>query len=225
MFRGEHRDAKGDLEPAARSVMIESPTGSGKTCMGLLISKILQQQTNVKVGWVAMRRHLLEQALAENERHGINVRMRTISMFDRSPPLDIDLIVADEGHHDAAASMAHIHNVVRPRWILGLTATPYRTDRIKLCFEKVVRDVGIRQLIQDGYLSKYDHFTIPKWEVSALADFYLAEPDRWGKSIFFFRSVEECERLNRVLQARGIASDVVTGSTRPRDTTRCVPGR
>ena len=115
--------------------------------------------------------------------------------------------------HDAASSCAHLHNVIRPRWILGLSATPYRTDRVKLCFDKIVKDAGIHQLIQDGYLSQFDHYTVPKWDVSQLADRYCAEPDRWGKSIFFFHSVEECGRLNDILQERGIASDVVTGST------------
>lgn len=213
MLTGKYRNGRGELEPAVRSVLIESPTGSGKTCMGLLIAKALQQQEGVRVGWVAMRRHLLEQVTVENDRHGINVDLRTISMFEKNPPTDVDLVIADEGHHDAAASMSHIHNVVRPRWILGLTATPFRTDRVKLCFDKVVKDAGIHQLIQDGYLSRFDHYTVPKWDAGELADRYCSEPTRWGKSIFFFHSVEECQVLNRILRDRGVASDVVTGNT------------
>ena len=124
-----------------------------------------------------------------------------------------DGVLIHNCQHDAASSCAHLHNVIRPRWILGLTATPFRMDHVKLCFDAVVKDAGIHQLIQDGYLSRFDHYTIPKWEVSQLADFYCAEPSRWGKSIFYFHSIEECRRLNAVLRERGIASDVVTGST------------
>jgi superfamily II DNA or RNA helicase len=109
--------------------------------------------------------------------------------------------------------MAHLHNVIQPKWILGLTATPFRTDRVKLCFDKVVKDAGIHQLIQDEYLSRYDHYTIPKWDVPQLADFYCAEPERWGKSIFFFHTLGECFALNQLLQSRGIISDVITGSS------------
>ena len=213
MFGGTYRDASGAPVPAVRSVMIESPTGSGKTYMGLMIARALQQQTGAKIGWVAMRRNLLDQVRAENARHGFDVDLRTISMFDRDPPTDMDLLVADEGHHAAANSCVHLQNVIRPRWILGLTATPFRTDRVKLCFDAVVRDAGIHQLIQDGYLSPYEHYTIPEWEPSQLADFYCADPERWGKSIVYFHSVEECVRLHAMLRARGIASDVVTGST------------
>jgi superfamily II DNA or RNA helicase len=213
MFRGRYRNGAREVEPAARSVMIESPTGSGKTVMGLLIAKALQEQMGAKVGWVAMRRNLLQQAQCENERYGIGCELVPISMFEKSPPADIDLLVVDEAQHDAASSMAHLHNVIQPKWILGLTATPFRTDRVKLCFDKVVKDAGIHQLIQDGWLSQYDHYTIPKWDVPQLADFFCAEPERWGKSIFFFHSLKECFALDSLLRSRGIRSDVVTGSS------------
>lgn len=213
MFLGNYRNGAGETEPAARSVMIESPTGSGKSCMGLLIAKALQLRTGAKVGWVAMRRNLLQQVKAENQRHEINVDLQTISMFEKDPPSDIDLLVIDEGHHDGAASMSHLHSVIQPKWSLALTATPFRTDSVKLCFDKIVKDAGIHSLIQDGYLSQFDHYTIPKWDVPLLADFYCAEPQRWGKSIFFFHTQQECRALNNLLRSRGIISDVVTGSS------------
>ena len=214
MFLGKHHNGAGEVEPAARSVMIEPPTGSGKTVVGLLVAKALQQLAGVRVRWVAMRRNLLQQAEAENANKGIGVDpIRFISMFEKDPPTDIDLLVADESHHDAASSMAHLHNVIRPRWILGLTATPYRTDRVQLCFDKTVKDCGIHRLIQDGFLSEFDHYTIPKWDVHQLADLYRSEPGRWRKSVFFFHSVAECHALDRLLRDRGIRSDVVTGTS------------
>jgi superfamily II DNA or RNA helicase len=214
LFLGTHRDTAGMAEPAARSVMIESPAGSGKTVMGLLVARALQELAGARVGWVAMRRNLLQQAEAENRTRRLGVDpVRFVSMFDRQPPTDIDLLVLDEGHHDAAGSMAHLHNVIRPRWILGLTATPFRTDRVQLCFDRTVKDCGIHRLILDGYLSPYDHYTVPEWDVDRLADLYCSEPRRWGKSVFFFRSVAECQSLDRLLRARGVRSDVVTGTS------------
>jgi superfamily II DNA or RNA helicase len=214
MFLGKHRNGAGEVEPAARSVMIESPTGSGKTLVGLLVARALQQLAGVRVGWVAMRRNLLQQAEAENATKGIGVDpIPFISMFEKDPPTDIDLLCCDESHHDAAGSMAHLHNVIRPRWILGLTATPFRSDRVSLCFDRTVADCGIHRLIQDGFLSEYDHYTVPKWDVGQLADLYCSEPGRWGKSVFFFHSVADCYALDRLLRDRGIYSDVVTGTS------------
>src|ERR1700688_4373450 len=65
-----------------RSILIDSPTGSGKTVMGLLIARAMQEQKGIRVGWVAMRRNLLAQAQAENESRRIGVKAEFISMFD-----------------------------------------------------------------------------------------------------------------------------------------------
>ncbi|MFN9976016.1 MAG: helicase, partial [Phycisphaerae bacterium] len=48
MFQGTFRNGAGALEPASRSVLVESPTGSGKTTMGLLIARNLQLQTGAR---------------------------------------------------------------------------------------------------------------------------------------------------------------------------------
>ena len=142
--------------------------------MGLLIARVLQERLGVRVGWVAMRRYLLDQARAENDDKRIGVRAEFISMFDKEPPTGLDLLVVDEAQHDAANSMAHLHQLIRPRFILGLSATPYRSDRVKLCFDSVLKDAGIQALIQDGYLSAYHHFTLPstvraRWSITICA--------------------------------------------------------
>src|SRR5712671_3653779 len=132
-----------------RSILIDSPTGSGKTIMGLLIARALQESLGLRVGWVAMRRYLLAQ-------------------------------------HRAAQSMTLLHQVVRPRFILGLSATPFRADRVKLCFDAVLKDAGIASLIRDGYLSPFHHYTIPHHSPARVVECYLREPERWGKSILYF---------------------------------------
>ena len=107
-----------------------------------------------------MRRNILDQIGQENEAKVGLKDLHPISMFDKDPPL-VDLLVVDEGHHDSTNSCMHLHNYIRPKKILGLTATPFRTDRMKLCFEKVIRDAGIRALVDQGFLSPFHHFTTP----------------------------------------------------------------
>ena len=214
MFNGQYKNGAGEIEPAARSVMIESPTGSGKTIIGLLIAKLLQaQDPSLRIGWVAMRRNLLAQAEKENFDKDIYVdNIEYISMFDKNPPA-VDMLIVDEAQHDAASSMAHLHNVIKPKYILGMTATPFRTDRVKLCFDKVIKDAGIHQLIQDGFLSEYHHYTIPRWDIDTLHDTFVRDQTKWGKSIFFFHQLADCFELNERLRASGVVSDVVTGSS------------
>ncbi len=196
-----------------RSVLVESPTGSGKTVMGLLVARALQERLGARVGWVAMRRYLLDQARAENDDKGIGVRAEFLSMFDKEPPTGLDLLVVDEAQHDGASSMAHLHQRVRPRFILGLSATPYRSDRVKLCFDSVIRDAGIQSLIQDGYLSPYHHFTLPAYSPRSVVEHYLRERERWGRSILYFHTLEQCFAADELLRKSGVRSDVVTASS------------
>jgi superfamily II DNA or RNA helicase len=201
------------LNRGLRSVLIESPTGSGKTVMGLLVARALQDVLGARVGWVAMRRYLLAQARAENDGRQIGVDATFLSMFDKDPPGQLDLLVVDEAQHDAASSMAHLHQTIRPRFILGLSATPFRADRVKLCFDSVIKDAGIASLIQDGYLSPFHHYTIPNHTPADVVTCFLRDRPRWGRSLFYFHTLEQCAAADRLLRAAWVRSEVVSGSS------------
>lgn len=218
-----------------RSVLIESPTGSGKTLVGLLAARALADQLGdeLAIGWVCMRRNLLGQAEQENHQKGINAPVDFISMFTRELPSKFlvetydengnlvpnpdcarkRLLIIDEAQHDAAATMASIHSRVRPDYIMGLTATPFRTDRVKLCFDLVLKDAGLAALIRDGYLSQYRHWTMPRWSVQEVVRTYLRDRDRWGKTLIYFHRLSECAQAHALLRHAGVSSDVVTGSS------------
>jgi superfamily II DNA or RNA helicase len=159
-----------------------------------------------------MRRNLLSQAMFENRRRGFNVELSLISMFDKAPPA-ADVLVVDEAQHDAAMSMANLHCALKPKLVLGLTATPFRSDRVKLCFDQVIRDAGIQQLIQDGFLSEYHHFTIAEYTPENVAATYLRERQRWGKSLMFFHRLDQCQACLALLEAAGVRAEVVTAHT------------
>jgi hypothetical protein len=211
MMSGPHIDRRVEL-PAARSVLVESPTGSGKTVMGLLVARHAQQVWGMKVVWTAMRRNLLAQAERENRLRGFDLDIQFVSMFDKSPPRG-DLLIVDEAQHDATRSMASLHATIGATKVLGLSATPFRTDRFGLCFERNVREAGIRQLILDGYLSPYAHHTIPTYSPEAVAATYLREPARWGQTLIFFRTLADCRECAAHLAAAGVASEIVSGSS------------
>jgi superfamily II DNA or RNA helicase len=223
MYGGNHINKDGHQENAAKSIIIVSPTGSGKTVMGLLAAKGWQAMNpDIHVAWIAMRRNLLKQAESENISKGINVQnIHFVSMFDSEPESLIQakrdgkqiLLVIDEAQHDAASSMTHLHTIIDPSWILGLTATPFRTDKVKLVFDKVIQDAGIHALIQDGFLSRYDHYTIPDWHPETVAKHYSIEPDRWGKSIFYFKNLTLCMQMQTELAKYGHFAEVVTGDS------------
>lgn len=206
----------------ARNVLIESPAGSGKTVMAFsTIQKVLESApqlfrkpaSEVRIGWTAIRRNLLAQAEAENKEKGFNIpNISYISMFD-SDPDPVDFLIIDEAQHDAANSARHVYRVCDPRIALGLSATPFRTDRMQLCFDKVIKDAGYHRLIQDGWLSQFDQYMLNEYTVDAVANAYLANPAKWGKSMMYFPRITDCYLLMEKLQAGGVRCDVVTGET------------
>jgi len=210
------------FQAGIKSCMIESPTGSGKTIMGAITARWLQETHDVGVAWVAMRRNLLSQARDANKDLKLGLEAEYISMFDKNPPLqdsrgrDIGLIVIDEAQHDAASSMAHLHNTIRPKHALGMTATPFRTDSVKLCFDKVIKDAGIHALIIQGYLSEYAQYTIPEWNVDEVVDHYLRDPQRWGKSIMFWHKREQADECINRLLAKGVRTELVVSENDPK---------
>lgn len=208
-------------EGTISSIMIESPTGSGKTFMGLEIAQELcELDEEVTVVWVAMRRFLLGQVVDEMRKHGIKANVVPLSMFDLDGAKELRrkigdkpmLVVLDEAHHDAAGSMTDLYQALEPDWILGLSATPYRADKAKLCFEKQIRDAGIHRLIQEGWLSKFNMHMIDDWKVETVLKHYFMDVEKWGQSVFYFLTLAEAQECYRGLIAGGIACHFVQGS-------------
>ena len=195
------------------SVLLESPVGSGKTYMALEIIRRLQEHLGrrLKIGWVAPRHHLLRQMMEANrDLHGENIR--PVSLFEKTPP-EVDFVVLDEAHHEATQSCVLLYEKMRATWTLGLSATPLRTDRMKLSFQETVRTCSIARLIREGYLSPFNSYLIPSYSVDEVARFYLADPARWGKSLVFFSTIAECAAFKERLAAGGVGCEVVTGES------------
>jgi len=190
-------------------ILIEAPTGAGKTIIAHLIAQRLYEIYGYGAGWCAMRRHLLHQAAAENRNKIRFKHIQYFSMFSKNPP-SVDLLIDDEGHHTAAESAVTIYQKTNPQVHIGLTATPFRTDRMKLCFSKIIKDAGIRSLIDQGYLAPYHHYTFDKpWTPENVADVYLGDIERWGKTVGYFLTRNECEACAAIIRARGIKCEVV----------------
>lgn len=195
------------------SVMLESPVGSGKTFMALEVARLLEERAGrpLRVAWVAPRRRLLEQVMEANrDLHRLTVR--PVSLFEKNPP-EADLAVLDEAHHEATRSCVTLYEKIKAPLALGLSATPMRTDRMKLSFQRTVATCGIDRLVREGWLSPVHSYLLPHWGPQIAAECYLSEPARWGKTLAFFRTIEECREFRDALEAGGVSCEVVTGSS------------
>jgi superfamily II DNA or RNA helicase len=190
-------------------ILIESPTGSGKTVIAHLIAQRLHQQYGYRAGWTAMRTHLLHQAREANAALLGFKEIEYFSTFDDSPPTNIDVLFDDEAQHSASESSADLYNKLQPKIVIGLSATPFRVDRMKLCFSTVIRDAGIRALIDRGWLAKFHHFTFPdRWTPQNVAAIFLKDRVRWGRSVIFFLTLMECYECAVLLTASSVTCRV-----------------
>lgn len=156
-----------------RSILIQSPTGSGKT---LLTAHMLRscQIKGMRSFFIVHRRELVKQSIEAlkimNVRHGVIAQgwsqepnMPTYiasiqTLIRRYEKLQKpSLIVWDEAHHCAAGSWKKIYNAFPDSFHIGLTATPQRLDGkgLKQWFSNMIHGPSIQWLIDNKFLANY----------------------------------------------------------------------
>ena len=87
--------------------------------------------------------------------------------LERFPPDHFDYIVIDEFHHAAAPTYRRLLGHFQPRFLLGLTATPDRTDQsdiLSLCDDNLVFTRDLFVGIEAGVLAPFHYYGI--WDES-----------------------------------------------------------
>ncbi len=85
------------------------------------------------------------------------------STWNASQPDHFDYVVIDEFHHAAAPTYRRLLQHLRPRFLLGLTATPERTDQsdiLSLCDDNLVYSRHLFDGIELGLLCPFHYFGI-----------------------------------------------------------------
>lgn len=161
-----------------RNVLMQAPTGSGKTAL-----TVFMMATAAKRGKRSMflvhQSELLQQtseALWKQKlEHGmicpgkayskLPVQVASVQTLVRRMEKypEPDLIVIDECHRAAANTYRKVLEFYPNARVIGLTATPSRTDGKGLddLFDTIVEGPAVRSLIDAGYLSEYELIAPP----------------------------------------------------------------
>lgn len=162
-----------------QSGLIVLPTGSGKT---RIAAEDAQRRGAKCILYIGHTQEMLDVACSEFEavfskksvaRHSVpktistltTVNLITIQLLRRNLRRlnagAFDYIVIDEFHHAAAKSYRTAVSHLDPKFLLGLTATPYRGDQqdiSQLCGGNVLIDYDLRKGVETGILAPYHYY-------------------------------------------------------------------
>lgn len=180
------RETRALIQKGRKSILIQSPTGSGKTALTAHMLGVSSSR-GIPSWFIVHRRELIMQSARTFD--GVGIRYGIIASGfpeDTRPLVQIAsiqtlarrldkvkrpaLIVWDECHHVASKSWSTVHAKFSDAIHIGLTATPQRLDGTGLgkWFQVMVQGPSVSELIRQGYLANYRAYAPSKIDVSAL---------------------------------------------------------
>jgi superfamily II DNA or RNA helicase len=214
------------------------------------ILDVAESEFNAVFGVDLVRRHSSRNSLRTIARANI----ATIQLLNRHlrhlRSDEFDYLIVDEFHHAAAPSYRRLLDRIRPRFLLGLTATPFRADRqdiLALCNNNVILEVELRGAIEAGLLTPYHYFgcfdnidytrirhngarydirdleralVVPERDAAIIAEWIRIGDYR--PTLAFCCSHRHAQRFSRQLNQRGISAAVYLSDTPRTERTRLV---
>lgn len=217
-------------------MLLVMPTGAGKTRTAASYADSCVRRGK-RVLWVAHRRELVLQASGTLRQFDLEVgeiidgkpstnpaapvqvaMVQTLAASKRIPQASV--IIADEAQHGTASTWLDVFSSQPEAEVLGLSATPERTDGVGLgeVFQRLVAPVSIGELTARGVLVPCKVYGPPK-PIDALAmdpfDAYLrhvATPTEHPRAVVFSDSVESARELADRMTAGGVRAACVDGA-------------
>lgn len=167
--------------------LIVAATGTGKTVMAALdYARLTQPSNRASLLFVAHREEILAQSLAtfravlhdgnfgellvggSRPRSATHVfasiqSLAQIDLVRDLPSEHYEIVIVDEFHHAAAPTYRRLLEHLRPRELLGLTATPERSDLqdITAWFgNRIAAELRLWEAIDYGYLCPFQYFGV-----------------------------------------------------------------
>lgn len=218
---------KGKKVNVGSSVMVQMPTGTGKTyVMAAVVKWFLDTYSKGEVWLIAHRKELVEQmeqtldrfALEYGEKDEVleeKVRIRVLSIQWLTRNIgDLEkngfkpgMIIVDEAHHSLATSYQDVFIRNHKALKIGMTATPCRMKQASFgtLFSRLITSPSIKDFILHGYLAPCNYVVIG--EKSTEQQIVNLLTDRSGDGDYSVKEMEE--KLNVTDVIRRLYNSVV----------------
>ena len=170
-----------------KSVMLQMPTGTGKTRLfvsivndilscrmhdGIIPSVLLMVHRKELVNQIAetLASYGLEygiiQAGTEEDRY-CHIQVASVQSLvrrlQRWGKVRFEFVIIDEAHHTPSPTYMKILDAFSDYKLLGVTATPHRLDYWGFAhiFDKLIVSPDPMEFIKSGFLSNYDYYSVP----------------------------------------------------------------
>lgn len=206
------------LEAGHTRILVEHPTGAGKTfTSGLIFSsdrvrKALGVNPNepIRILFAAHKHRLLTQAEREYA-DASNIELITHSIFSDLPTdKDWDVTILDESHHEACATFQyHLENLGN-KPIIGLTATPDRADGSLIKFERIIAPISREQAVHEGWLAETYLYTFvdtpSKSKTGIVVDIVENFGHEMGQTMVFMKTRAEVSAVTSYIELLGYSA-------------------
>ncbi|MFJ7935266.1 DUF3427 domain-containing protein [Sporosarcina sp. NPDC096371] len=165
-----------------------------------------------------------------------------LSQFD---PSDFDYILIDEVHKAGAASYLRVIDYFKPKFLMGMTATPERTDDFNIyeLFDyNIAYEIRLQEALDEDMLCPFHYFGVTDFEQDGLeiddatvlaqliteerVEHILEKVNYYGfsgesvKGLMFCSRKEEAVKLSDELNARGLRTVALLGDHSPEERER-----
>lgn len=259
-------------ESGENRALLISSTGTGKTyASAFALREMLQKRAketgrNVRALFLVHREQIAKQALRSyknvfGERYSFgllsgnsknyksDILFSTMQMMAREDIMkkfnanDFDIIIIDEVHRAGADSYQRIMNYFTPRFWIGMTASPDRTDGYDiygLFNHNIAYEIRLQQAMEEKLLCPFHYFGITDLEVNGhviddddlknvqnfaklvcddRVQYIMQQIEYYGysgdrvKGLMFCSSKEEAKTLSVKFNMRGLRTIVLTGDS------------
>jgi superfamily II DNA or RNA helicase len=255
-YRSYQFDSVMNLVKVPEGILV-SPAGSGKTVVGLSLIPVTGQKTL----WITHTGPLAKQAMRRAKEFIPDIGdigyigggkwtqgdVLTVAMvqtlvrnLDRVVKMknDYGLVVIDECHHTPSTTFTKVVNQLSPFFLYGLTATPYRRDKLEILMFQVigqektiisVEDVGSQMTIPQILVKRIFHNRInpdADLDIQTILKHYIienkernrliitdviSEAEKGHHCLVISDRKSHCEQLYKTIKMRWAKTDIVTG--------------